>query len=317
MANKNMASAYAGLLFAALLWGFMGIFSRSLAHAGIRPMECAFLRTAVSALAMAVVLLVVDRTAFKVKKRDLVLLVVAGLFKLLSDAFLFASQVKIHLSVSTVLQMTSPYWVLIMAVILFHEKITVRKLVATCIAFVGCIFVSGMLNKGIGGEPLGMAFALLSGISYAAYAVSNKVLLDRGMSTNTAMLYIFILSSVIALPMIDPVHMVNHISSIRVVLDILGVGILLTLIPYWLLMNGMKYLSAFKADLITVTEVVFAIIVGYVFYGEHIGPLGLLGMFLIPFSVMLLSSKVSDVRIANNTNKRGSQQPTDPPEKDG
>ena len=42
--------------------------------------------------------------------------------------------------------MTSPYFILVFAYFLFGDRITKRKILAAVMAFIGCIFIIGLLN---------------------------------------------------------------------------------------------------------------------------------------------------------------------------
>ena len=155
--------------------------------------------TMIGLLVLTVFLLVVDRTCFRIRKKDIWVFLLFAVFKILSDLFLFKAQVLIHLSLSAVLQLTSPYWVLVFCVILFHERVTFRKVFAICMAFFGCMLVTGILSEDISFDTLGITFALLSGFAYATYTVGNKVLMDRGYSYNTVLFFIFLLSTLVLL----------------------------------------------------------------------------------------------------------------------
>ena len=156
MADAKAVSAYAAVTVSAILWGFIGFFSRNLYAEGFSPMQVAFTRMLIGLLVMSVFLVILDRTCFRIRKKDLWIFLLFAVFKVLSDLFLFKAQVLIHLSLSSVLQLTSPYWVLLYCVILFHERITFRKLFAICMAFFGCILVTGLLSEDVSFDTLGI-----------------------------------------------------------------------------------------------------------------------------------------------------------------
>ena len=130
--DSKAGSAIAAMTFSAAIWGFIGMYTRNLASEGFTAMQTAFLRMLIGAVILAVLLAVFDRTSFAIKRRDVWLFVLIGAIRIVSDFFLFEAQIRIHLSLSTVLQMTSPYWVLLFCMILFSEAITARKVFAIC-----------------------------------------------------------------------------------------------------------------------------------------------------------------------------------------
>lgn len=78
--------------------------------------------------------------------------------------FYFTSLQYCPLSVSAILLYTSPVFIMLFSALLFHEKITPRKLLAMALALVGCGLVSGLMD-GFGSVPVyGVVTGLLSGL---------------------------------------------------------------------------------------------------------------------------------------------------------
>ena len=292
MADAKSVSACAAVTVSAILWGFIGYFSRNLYDEGFSPMQVAFTRMLIGLLVMSVFLVILDRTCFRIRKKDLWVFLLFAVFKVLSDLFLFKAQVLIHLSLSSVLQLTSPYWVLLYCVILFHERITFRKLFAICMAFFGCILVTGLLSEDVSFDTLGITFALLSGFAYATYTVGNKVLMDRGYSPNTVLFYIFLISTLICVPFGNLPSIPGKIVGWKVVFDLMCTGVLMTLVPYYLQIYALKYISPVTVNIIGLLEVACAVVVGMVFYDEGLGLMNIIGMILIPASIVLMNVDV-------------------------
>ena len=292
MADGKAASAYLAVTVSAILWGFIGLFSRNLYDEGFSPMQVAFTRMLIGMLVLVAFLVFVDRTCFRIKKKDIWVFVFFAVFKILSDLFLFKAQVVIHLSLSAVLQLTSPYWVLLFCIVLFKERVTFRKVFAICMAFVGCILVTGVLSEDINFDVLGITFALLSGLCYATYTVGNKVLMDRGYSSNTTLFFIFLISTVICIPFADVPSIPGKVVDWNVVIDLLCMGVLMTLVPYYLQIYALKYISPVTVNIIGLLEVAAAVVVGMVFYDESLGLMNCVGMVLIPASIVLMNVDV-------------------------
>lgn len=304
MQNTSVSKAYLAMVITAVTWGFIGIFTRRLSAAGFTAMEVSFLRMFLSVLVLAVTLYAVDRQGLKIRRKDVWVFVVFGIFKMLSDYCIFEAQVRIHLSLSTVLQLTSPYWVLLFSVILFGERASRRKVLAVFMAFIGCILATGLLESGISYDTLGIAFGALSGFSFAVYTIGNKVILDRGYQPDTALVYILLFATVSCIPFISPGDIVGKIDSSSVVFDILMMSMVLTLIPYYLQTYSTKYLSAVTVIIIALLEVFTATIVGYVYYGEVLSMLNILGLIMIPLSIIIMNLNLRQIMMEHRVRKR-------------
>ncbi len=292
MADPKTASAYLAVIVSAVLWGFIGFFSRNLYDAGFSPMQVAFTRMLIGTLVLFALLAVTDRGCFRIQRKDIWVFLFFAVFKILSDLFLFQAQVLIHLSLSTVLQLTSPYWVLLFSVFLFGERVTFRKVFAVCLAFLGCILVTGALSEDINFDTLGIVFAILSGISYATYTVGTKVIMNRGYSSNTTLFFIFLISALICIPFADVADVPGKVTGLKVVWDLLAMGVLMTLVPYYLQIYAIRYISAVTVNIVGLIEVASAVLVGMIFYDETLGLLNLVGMVLIPASIVIMNVDV-------------------------
>ncbi len=99
--------------------------------------------------------------------------------------------------------MTSPYFMLVFAFFLFGNRITRRKVLAAVLAFVGCVFIIGVVDSPGDMDVLGVAIGLLSGATLAAFTIGSKYVGERGCSENSAMFYFFLFSALLVLPLSD------------------------------------------------------------------------------------------------------------------
>ncbi len=285
------------MILSASVWGFIGIFTRRLSAAGFGAMDISFIRMFISVVILIIILFVFDRDGLKIRKKDLWIFVFFGVFKMLSDYFLFEAQVRINISLSTVLQLTSPYWVLLFSVLMFNEVITRRKIVAILMAFVGCIFATGLLEKGVSYDTLGVCFGFLAGLGFAVYTIGNKVILDRGYGPVTALVYILLFATICCLPFIDLGGIAGNMDSSPVIIDILVMSLVMTLFPYYFQTYSTKYLSAVTVILIALLEVFVATLVGLFYYHESLSILNFLGLILIPMSIVIMNVNLRQIRL--------------------
>jgi len=70
----------------------------------------------------------------------------------------------------------------------------------------------------------------------------------------------------------------------------LALGILITLIPYFLYTYGLNRMDAGKAAVLAFVEPMVATVVGFVLFGEELGIVEAVGIALILASVVLLNT---------------------------
>lgn len=275
-------------------FGFLGVPVRFLHDNGFAPLDITAVRLFVTTIALVIVALVVDRGLFKVRKRDLLFFILFGFFKLMSDVTLFRAQVTIDLSLSTLLQMTAPYYVLVISLFLFRERITLMKILAMLVAFIGCIFVTGVITGGMHSlDFVGVASALISGLFFGLYTIGCKLSSDKGYKPVTTMMYTFLFASLMTIPFANDVKVVESFVDVHLILGVLSLGILMTLIPFFVSTWGVQKLEASKVSLISVMEVITACIVGYFLFDEEMTVLNIIGMSLVVASIVIMDLKIN------------------------
>ena len=194
---KKLSSQSIGpilIIIAACFWGSMGIFVRGLSSFGFSPIQIVAIRLTLAALMFCGLLLVKDRSGFKIQRRDIPLFMGLGFGSILFFTICYFSAITIMpLSTAAILLYTSPIWIVLMSAVFFREKITSIKLVALVLAFAGCVLVSGISGEGI--SPKGLLFGLGSGIGYGLYSILGTVALRR-YSPYTVTAYTFVLAAV-------------------------------------------------------------------------------------------------------------------------
>lgn len=275
-------------------FGFLGVPVRFLHDNGFAPLDITAVRLFVTTIALVIVALVVDRGLFKVRKRDLLFFILFGFFKLMSDVTLFRAQLTIDLSLSTLLQMTAPYYVLVISLFLFRERITLMKILAMLVAFIGCIFVTGVITGGMHSlDFVGVASALISGLFFGLYTIGCKLSSDKGYKPVTTMMYTFLFASLMTIPFANDVKVVESFVDVHLILGVLSLGILMTLIPFFVSTWGVQKLEASKVSLISVMEVITACIVGYFLFDEEMTVLNIIGMSLVVASIVIMDLKIN------------------------
>ena len=146
MAKKPKTNGTLLILTAGIFWGSMGIFVRGLtALAGFTSIQIVTIRLTVAALSFALILFFKNKKGFLITPKDIPLFLGLGLGSILFFSTCYFTAISMMtLSVAAILLYTSPIWVMLLSILLFHEKMTRTKLFALAVSFLGCILVSGI-----------------------------------------------------------------------------------------------------------------------------------------------------------------------------
>ncbi len=280
------------LVFAAgSLWGLMGLFVRPLVARGMSSSQVAGVRSILTAVIFALVLLVFDRSLFRIKLRDLWCFAGSGIMSItFFNCCYFYCMGETSLSVAAILLYTAPIFVVLMSAVFFGEKLTLRKFAALGLCFSGCVLVSGIFSNEGGVSAAGILAGLGSGVGYALYSVFSRAAINRGYRTMTILFYTFVMSSAASLAVIDFSPVVSMISDGSFMW---GTVMLLTLIatvaPYLLYTVGLSGMENGPASIIASVEPVVATAAGFVFFSEVPDLPSVPGMVLVLSAVVILN----------------------------
>lgn len=290
--NRKTSSALCVAL-AGSLWGFMGLLVRRLDAAGLSSIDICFLRSFVTMLAMAALLLAADRRAFALRLRDLWCFVGTGVLSVVFFNYCyFKTIVLTSLSVAAVMLYTAPVLVVLMSTLFFREKLTGSKLIAAVAAFVGCAFVSGVVGGASRLSAAGILFGLGSGVGYALYSIFSRCALERGYSSSAISFYTFVFASAASFFISDRAACFAALTATPSdTLIIVLLIFLVTLFPYLLYTRGLQGLETGTASIIASIEPVVATLVGALIYHEPLDLWNLVGIALVLSSILLINAK--------------------------
>ena len=267
------------------LWGIIGLFTRFLYGSGLSPMQITFARCLVTMAVMFLVTLSVDRKLFRIELKDIWMFIGTGIFSIVFfNIMYFTTQQMVSLSTASVLLYTAPCFVVVMSMILFKEKMTRNKALALVLAFVGCVFTTGL---GFGDINIGIVYGILAGFGYALYSIFGKYALEK-YSLITLIFYTFLIATICLLPFCDLPYVAAQCGDAEVVMYILGLGIVSTILPYYFYTRGLKGMDAGKASIIAFVEPMVATILSIVI-GDEFGIYNVIGIVLILGSIILLN----------------------------
>jgi drug/metabolite transporter (DMT)-like permease len=279
------------ILAAGCLWGLMGIFSREMAALGFDSPGALIIRSSVACAAFGLTILVKDRRLFRIRPEHILLFAGTGICSLLFFTYCYFQCISLSsLSTAAILLYTSPSMVMVMSLVIFHERLSAPKFAALVMAFAGCALVSG------GGGAVtarGVIYGLCAGFGYALYSIFARLLLNRGYDSRTinfyAVLFAFAGGCVIW-GGVRPVTLMA--SSTAGLLWSLGSGLISCYLPYSLYTYGMTGMETGKASVLASTEPVVATLMGILIYKEAMPPLSVLGVALVIGAIAVLNLKI-------------------------
>ena len=289
MKNKALFA----VLAAGTFWGTMGFFARSLYAAGFGPLEVAQTRITTGLLLVGLYILLFNRSQFKVKLKDIWCFLGTGIVSLLLFSTCYFSALNYtSLAVAAILLYTAPFFVMLMSLVLFKEKMNGKKVFALLLAFTGCVLVSG-----VGGDEsfswIGILLGLGSGFFYALYSIFGRYAINRGYGAWTMTFYTFLFCSIGCAFLSDWQVICSVMAADSAnILWVLGLGFVTAFLPYVLYSTGLEHMESSKASILASVEPVVSALFGVFVFHETMSLWGVLGIVMVLGAIVVLNIKM-------------------------
>jgi drug/metabolite transporter (DMT)-like permease len=286
------ASPYKGYRFviaAALLWGVSGSAAKYLFHSGVTAFQLTQLRLTITALGLLFWLGLRHRHLLRIDKQDVGYFVAFGVVGMAAVQFTYLFAIsKIHVAAAILLQYLAPTFIVLHSVVVAKEKLSRTNLIALVGATVGCYLVVGAYNLSILTMNLtGIVSGILSAVCFAWYSIHGEYGMRR-YNPWTVLLYAMLFGALTWNVCHPPLEAFFHTWRWQQWFWIVYIGILGTLVPFGLYLEGINLIRSTRASITATLEPITAGVIAYLFLDEIMAPLQLLGAVLVIGAVVLL-----------------------------
>lgn len=289
---NNTKQGYLLALTAGATWGAMGIFVKNLDILGFDSMTISAFRPTIAVIFYIILNLVKNPKCFKTDIKGLSLFAIYGILGL--DGMFIASSYAVKytgVATASVLLFINPIIVVVASYFLFKEPFTKKKFLALVLAIVGCCLVVKVYDPtAFKLNLVGIIWGIASGFAVAIQNVLGKIILKKNYEHTTFLIYSFLFGAIFLWFFASPLKMVSSIKSTSALLNVLGIGIVATLIPNGSIVKSLKYIEAGKASIVASVEPVVASILAFILFRELFKFPQFIGMILIISSIVLVQS---------------------------
>ena len=281
----RQAFLYLLLVLAVLFWGGSWIVVKQLT-ADIDPVLIATMRFVIVSVILLPVAVWLYAKGERVRGEDFGTLMLLALFGVVLLYILQYYGVSMTTAINASLMATfNPAVTLLLSAAFLKEKISMEKIAAIAVAFLGAFFVitNGNMNFGaIAGDILGSLLSLASTSCWAVYTVVSKRATQRH-----SPLFITAYTSIIGALLFIPIMLLVS-SPIKLVtlpladwMGLFFLAVLCTIFAYSIWSYSLERLDASKTAIFIYLVPLFAVLLSYIYLGESITPYTILGGFLI------------------------------------
>ena len=286
-------------LLGAIFFSFNGVVAKLVLTSGLSSMRLTQVRCGGAFIFLGLYMFVRYRDKLKAKKEDLPLLFAYGILGfLMVQALYFVAITRLNVSVALILEFTAPIWIVLWLRFVKHKVVPSLMWVAIFLAFSGLVLIA-QVWKGQTLDPIGVTCALLDGIVLASFFLLGEKLTAKR-DVESLMVYGFGFASLglaIAMPLWSyPTEIFTQSMNLQGRFDafnlpgwvlIAWVIIMGTIVPYLLVVKGLKLLSASTSSVMGMAEPVLAGVFAWIWLSETWNFIQLVGGVTVIIGIIL------------------------------
>ena len=271
---------------AAATYGMNPLFALPLYKAGMNPDSVLFFRY-LFAIPVLGMMIVARGRSFKLKRKEVLPLIIMGLLVALSSLALFQSYNYMDVGIASTLLFVYPILVALIMWIAFKEKLTLPTVLCILLALGGI----GLLYKSGDGSTLnltGIILVMISALSYAIYIVGVNQSTLKNLATLSLTFYVLLFGLVLFLVRVDFGQSLRVAETWYLWGNLIALAIFPTAISFLCTTQAIQYIGSTPTAILGALAPFTAVFFGVVVFGESLTLRLSCGMLMIILAVTLI-----------------------------
>lgn len=273
------------------MFGSAGVFVKLVYRFKIDSISILIIQYIIASFLMFFMVFIKDKKNLYLNRVQIFHLAVLGIFgNTFMSLFYYEAFKYLSVAMVTILLFTYPLMIFIYSVLFEGQKVTLRKVTALVLAFIGCILGLNIFGGKIDYQIKGIVFGLLSAVFYAfmnLYSEKNLQNIDS-MTINAYSTLFSLIALVIYKP---PYFLFNGQLEAGGLFYIALIAIVSDAIPLTLLYSSIKYIGAVKTSIIGNLEIPTSILISCMVLKEKIYIPQIVGAVLIVYAVYIITRR--------------------------
>lgn len=283
---NTTAKGYVLGVIAAATYGMNPLFALPLYKAGMNPDSVLFLRYLFAIPVLGIMIKVRGRD-FKLKRKEVIPLIIMGLLVALSSLTLFQSYNYMEAGIASTLLFVYPIMVALIMAFLFKEKLTLQTIICILLALGGI----GLLYKGDDGTTLnltGIILVVVSALSYAVYIVGVNRPMLKNVATLKLTFYVLLFGMMLFLVRVDFGMSLHVVDTWYLWGNLIALAVFPTAVSFLCTTQAIQYIGSTPTAILGALEPLTAVFFGVTVFGESFTMRLACGILMIVSAVTLI-----------------------------
>ena len=308
MRVRRPAVGAAAVSCAALLFGLNASTVKVIIGTGISSEQLVLFRTTFTAIVAGIVLLLTNRKAFRLEKREVPVMLLYGITGIALMQWSYANAVTLlPISVALLIEYTAIVIVPIVSYVLFKEKLRGRLWFGIALVLSGLAIVSNILDSDL--DPVGVAWACMAAICVSIYFLVGEHT-QKSRDPMSTLFYTFLVASIFWLVMnlLNPQELISLEESMSLAgnlaaidwpiwLALIWLGVMGSFVPMLLDYIALGNLSATAVGVIATAETIFASAFAWIWLNESMTTIEVVGGLIVVCGIIIAETSRSNHKV--------------------
>lgn len=274
-------------IFSAIFWGSNGTFCTLLSNLGFTTSSIAILAPSFSLVFFSSLLLITNKSEFKIKRKFLALFFLGGLSSAITNISFVKAVGYFPVGIVSTLIFCNVFVIMIFSRIVFNNKITVKKVSAAIVAIFGICLVLDVFSQGFQYNLNGLIWIIFTIVGWSFMMILEKYLLEQGVNDKAILMYmalfavLFLSISTRPLSLFTNIIQISYQTNGHALLVLLGYGLIPQIGCYYLYIKGLNYIEPSYMQIMYSLDPVVASILGFIIFNQTMNSMNILGICLI------------------------------------
>lgn len=288
-----------GLLMAcvaATAWGTYGTFSTILCNYGMKEETVSI----VSALFLTILFTVLSLSTggiknLRVPKKALLFLMIDGICSAVYTYSAVQAYARLSMGIVATIIYSNLFVLIFAGRLIFKEPITRQKIISVFIALFGVLLVINVFGKSNGNiNAVGLMWAFVAMLSWVGLIISEKLVMNRGVTPDASCAYEGIFALVIIGAVSSPIAAVSNAVDVVIatngmaVLPILGFGLISTMTAYYFYMHALNIIDTTYVQICYTLDPAVSCFLGFILFGQILTAGQIAGIIIVLATVIWL-----------------------------
>jgi drug/metabolite transporter (DMT)-like permease len=295
---RRPAVGAAAVSCAALLFGLNASTVKVIIQTGISSEQLVLFRTTFTAIVAGIVLLITNRKAFRLEKKEIPVMIGYGIAGIALMQWSYANAVSLlPISVALLIEYTAIVIVPLVSYFLFKEKLSKKLWIGIVLVLLGLAIVSNIWDSQL--NPVGVGWAFMAAICVSIYFLVGEHT-QKTRDPMSTLFYTFLVAAIFWLIMnlLNPKNLISLEQSMSLAgnlamidwpiwLALIWLGVMGSFIPMWLDYIALSNLSATAVGVIATAETIFASAFAWIWLNESMTTIEVLGAFIVVSGIVI------------------------------